>query len=59
MAIEKTIEGIVAIFIIVIFMTAIIPALVSATGISFWWLIPSMFLIIIGIIFAVIKEWMN
>lgn len=59
MSVEKTIEGIVAIFIIIIFMGAIIPALTTATGITIPLLGLSLFLIIIGIIFAIIKSWMD
>ena len=59
MYLEKTVEGVVAIIVIIIFMTLVIPALVSATRINFLWLLPSMFLIVAGIIFAIIKEWMN
>lgn len=59
MSFEKTIEGIVAIFVIIIFMTMIIPALVKATGITIPLLGFSLFLMIVGIIFAVIKSWMD
>lgn len=59
MSFEKTVEGIVAIFVIVVFMTMIIPALVEATGITIPLLGFSLFLMIVGIIFAVIKSWMD
>ncbi|MFH0831733.1 MAG: hypothetical protein V1886_02595 [archaeon] len=59
MSLEKTIEGIVAIFIAVIFMTSVIPELTKATGINIPFISFAFILIIIGIIIAIIKSWMD
>jgi len=59
MTVEKTIEGVVAIIIVIMFMTMIIPALTQATGISFPFIYIGLFLMIVGIIFAVIKSWIE
>ena len=57
MSLDKTIEGVGAIFIILIFLTMVLPALISTSGINLWWIFPSFVLIILGIILGIIKEW--
>ncbi len=56
-ALDKALQGIVAIFIIIIFMTTIIPELIKATGVSIPLLNIALFLLITGIIFAILKEF--
>lgn len=56
-AIDKALQGIVAIFIIIIFLTTIIPELAKATGVSIPLLNVALILFIFGIIFAVLKEF--
>jgi hypothetical protein len=55
--IDKVLQGVVAISIIIIFLTTIIPELVKATGVSIPLLNVALGLLVFGIIFAILKEF--
>ncbi len=57
--VDKALQGIVAIFIVVIFLTTIIPELTKTTGVNLPFLNVALVLLVFGIVFAILKEFLK